>query len=293
MADHIFSTARLRGYRVLEEAGLGDAVELQLLNSVIAGRLWLPFALIEIALRNAIDRALCENHPAGTSWLLDAGLSEDGLVALDVTGKTCFRGRRSDGTTDDPVAEAARMAGLQLGRDVISRDDLIAHLMMGFWVHRCPGALHRDPGINVWQLVSDGYAAPLDSPEHFKSVMSRLLLMRNRVAHHEALLFRAKHVFKRDGDPKVGADLVTSLQGAFPTFLNDVELAITTASTLADAPDVTRSLEVVSPTIRADVAPLEATLERERQRLRELRDARLAASRAEHERRRAAERDQT
>jgi hypothetical protein len=244
----------------------------------------LPFALIEIAFRNAVDRGLCDNHPAAENWLLEAGHHEDGLSAIDVTGRSCFRGERDDGTLDDPIAEAARMAKRQIERDIISRDDLIAHLMMGFWVHRCPDALAGDLGLDVWAIVANGYGPPLDSPEHFKSAMTRLLRMRNRVAHHEALLFRAKHVFSRQGDAKTGADLVTSLQSAIPKFLGDVELTVRTASLLAASPSVARLLEAVEPNIRTDIAPLEATLTRERQRLRELRDARVASRRAERAR---------
>jgi hypothetical protein len=275
MPDRVFSAARLRAYSVLEDAGLGDALDLHLRNSVIAGRLWLPFSLIEIAFRNAVDRAVTANHPAGEDWFLAAGRDGDDLIALEVVGIEALRAERDDGTQDDPIAEAARMARRQISRDSVSRDDIIAHLMMGFWVNRCPDALLREFGINLWELVSADCAPRLDDPEELARVMSQLLRMRNRVAHHESLLFRAKHVFTRAGEAKHPHDLVTSLLDAIPAFLRDVELAVTTAETLA--PIARKSLASVIDNVRADIGPFEAVLIAERRRLREAREARLAA----------------
>ncbi|RDI76077.1 hypothetical protein Gocc_0496 [Gaiella occulta] len=175
------------------------------------------------------------------------------------------------------------MARRQLGRDVVSRDDVIAHLMLGFWVHRCPKALLADSGVDMWKLVASNYSAPLDSAEELAKVMAKLLRMRNRVAHHEALLFRAKHVFRRNGEAKQGADLVTSLLSAIPPFLKEVELTVRTAEILA--PMATKSLASVLDNVRADIGPIEASLTAERRRLREVRDARLAARLAELTRR--------
>ncbi len=265
---------------MLENAGLGDAVALQVLDTVIAGRLWLPFSLIEIAFRNTADRAISAAHPSGEDWLVSVGRKGDVLVAVEVAAPPALRGFRHDGTEDDPIAEAARMAGKQLDRDEISRDDLIAHLMLGFWVHRCSGALAEDPGLHVWNLIAGAdLAAPLDNSDHLERVMTRLLRTRNRVAHHEPLLFRAKHVFTKSGEPKTGADLVTSLQSAIESFLKEVELTVETAKTIA--PMASKYIDSVPDMVRADIAPFEAVLTAERRRLREAREARIAARLAE------------
>lgn len=279
MADHVFSTARLRGYRVLQEAGLGDAVSLQVLNAVLAGRLWLPFSLIEIAFRNAADRAVTVAHPAGEDWLISAGRSGALLVAAEVASPPAFHRARHDGSEDDPVADAARMAARQLGREEVSRDDLIAHLMLGFWVRRCVGALAVEPGLDLWALIADELEPPLDDGPRLEKVMSQVLRMRDRVAHHEALLFRAKHVFDRDGEPKAGLDLITSVESAIQSFTKDVELAVETAKTMA-APAL-KFLEAVPDTIRAEIAAFEAALAAERLHQREARDAAKAARKAE------------
>ncbi len=203
MADHVFSAARLRGYRILEDAGLGDAVELQIVDRVIAGRLWLPFSLVEVAFRNAVDRAVTAAHPQGSDWLLAAGRDGDSLIAAAVEGPDSFCGARDDGTEHDPIAEAARMAALQLNRERISRDDLIAHLMFGFWVHRCGPALNAGANaLAVWELTGLEFDEPLRDAQRLEKLMVQLLRTRNRVAHHEPLVFRAKHVFRRDGEPR-------------------------------------------------------------------------------------------
>lgn len=250
-----------------------------MLDTVIASQLWLPFSLIEIAFRNNADRAVAEAHDAGDDWLLVSGRDGEDLVAAEVEAPPALRRLRGDGSRDDPIAEAARMAGSQLGRERISRDDLIAHLMLGFWVLRCPGALASDRGIDMWALIAQRLSPPLNDAHHLQKVMIHLLRTRNRVAHHEPLLFRAKHVFTKRGDPKDLPSLVTSLESAMLPFLKEVELTVDTAKTIA--PMASKYIEAIPNKIRAETASLEATLAAERLRLREAREARLAARDAE------------
>jgi hypothetical protein len=173
------------------------------------------------------------------------------------------------------------MAGRQLNRERISRDDLIAHLMLGFWVRRCPAALYTDAGLDVWNLVAAALNSPLDESDELKRVMTRLARIRNRVAHHEPLLFRAKHVFTKTGEAKAGAALVTSLQEAIPPFLEEVQLAVDTAKTMA--PMAAKYLDPVPDVIRSEIAPFEAALRESRRALREAREARIAARQAERD----------
>ena len=71
MPDDLFSPARLRTYRVLEQEGLCDPVEMQVVDRLVAGQLWLPVSLIEIGFSNRADRAIAEAHPRGPNWLFD------------------------------------------------------------------------------------------------------------------------------------------------------------------------------------------------------------------------------
>ncbi len=248
----------------------------------------MPFSLIEVAFRNAADRVISDAHASGDDWLLASGRDGDELVALDVAAPTGLIGERYDGTPDDPIAQAARMARTQLGRDRISRDDLIAHLMFGFWVNRCPDALAKDPGLRVWDLLAAHYDDPaLNNSEDLALTMTRLLRLRNRVAHHEPVLFRAKHVFTRAGDPKAPIDIVLSLQSALTNFEEEVELTVSTAKAMA--PMAARHVADVPTHVKAEIGPLGATLVKELARLRELRESRKAARKAERAAKAAAE----
>jgi hypothetical protein len=281
VAESVFSEARLRGYKVLSDARLGDAVELLILNLRIAKHLWLPLSLIELAFRNYADAALTAHHPRGSNWLLDKAHSGP-LVAAELRGPQAFNGKGDDGTTEDPIVTAARMASHHLGRNEISRDDLIAHLMFGFWVVRVPRALEIERvAIDVFQLVADELSPPFDEGSTLRETLEdEVLPLRNRVAHHEAVLFRAKHVFaKKTGLPKTGADLITSLISRVAKFHEQVELVATTATAMA--PMASDHLDGVPGSVRADLEPLEQLLAERRDELRRFTEERRAAKRTD------------
>lgn len=285
MAENVFSAARLRGYRVLQEAGLGDAADLLIRNTLIAGHLWLPVSLVEIAFRNHADAALIAAHPRGANWLLAGGEAggEAGnvLEAALVTGPDSFQGTRDDGTVEDPIVMAARMASRQLGRAMIVRDDLVAHLMLGFWVVRVPrGLKSSNPTLDLFDLVADRLGTPLDNGSKLEKLMvNDILRIRNRLAHHEPLLFRAKHVFaKKTGAAKTGAALVDSLLGAIEKFAKETDSVLKTARAMA--PMAAEHLDGTSEELRADVEPLKTLLIERRDDLRLHRDERRAARRS-------------
>jgi hypothetical protein len=177
------------------------------LNVLVASRLWLPASLIEVAFRNHADSAISKSHSEESNWLFGAGGGSEPLSALAVSGYEMLRETRPDGSVDDPVVTAARMARDQTGRDQITRDDVIAHLMLGFWVVRAPAALAAsEERFDVFASVAANLPAPLDDAENLARRMTSFLRLRNRIAHHEPVLFRAKHVFdRRTGDAKSGA----------------------------------------------------------------------------------------
>jgi hypothetical protein len=256
LPDHVFSTARLRGYRVLEGAGLGNAVDLAVLNVLVASRLWLPASLIEVAFRNHADLAISKSHSEGANWLFGTGGASEPLNALAVSGYEMLRETRPDGSVDDPVVTAARMARDQTGRDQITRDDVIAHLMLGFWVVRAPAALAAsEERFDVFAHVAANLSAPLDDAETLARRMTSFLRLRNRIAHHEPVLFRAKHVFdRRTGEAKSGAALIDGLEGGLATFAGDALKTIELARTIA--PPAGTHLHGLEHAIQADINPL-------------------------------------
>ncbi|HEV8450478.1 MAG TPA: hypothetical protein VGQ45_03525 [Gaiellales bacterium] len=250
-----------------------------ILNTVVGARLWLPLSLLEIAFRNYADAAIAEAHPRGKHWLLVQGVDGDDIDALIAAGPASLEKLLGDGRRDDPVLSAARVAGEQTGRQIITRDDLIAHLMLGFWAVRAPAALIReDPPIRVFDLVAARLPSTLDVPDDLKDLMvNHVLKVRNRVAHHEPLLFRYKHVCaKKGGAPKTGNDLVTSLLGALDKFHRRAERIISAASVIA--PQAESQLESARLSLVKDTRPLVSKLESVLADARAARDARKGRS---------------
>lgn len=266
MPERVFSAARLQAHRVVEAEGVSDAVRLEVLNTQLAARLWLPLSLIELAFRNSLDTAVAAVYTDG-DWLLAAGANGDVIDARQVRGSPFLCG------VDDPVAAAAIDAAEYLGKNEISRGDIIARLTLGFWVYRAPEGLARE-GILIYDVLSSGLPAPLDTRQRLQQEMGNLLLLRNRVAHHEPILFRKKHMYSKHGEAKRGADLVTSLQSAIEKFLAQADGAVETARALA--PVAADYLDPLPDAIRGDVQALQERLAARVGALREARDRRLA-----------------
>ena len=205
---------------MLEKAGVGDGEELHILNTTLAAQLWLPYSLIEVAFRNHADRIISEVHPNGQDWFIASGRDGDSFNAVEVSSPAEFHLRRRDGSTHDPVAEAAEAASTVPRRLTLTRDDLIAHLMLGFWVNRCSDALGKQ-GFNYYDLISAPLPAPLnDAVTLRKTMRDSVLSMRNRVAHHEPVLFRKRHLFNKDETPRTASDALVNVAQGRPSELS-------------------------------------------------------------------------
>ena len=277
MSDHLFSRARLRGYRILEDAGFGNVEDLVVRNTLIGSHLWLPVSLIEVAFRNLVDQAISQTHPNGERWLFETGGSAGLMTASEVSGPAWLQSPRDDGSTEDPVGIAARMSAAQTQRAAITRDDVIAHLMLGFWVVRVPAALKGQ--VDVFGLVAADLPAPMNSGAQLQETMvNDILRIRNRLAHHEPLMFRRKHVVARKtGVTKSGPDLLSSLRGAIESFQREAREVVEVAEAMI--PAARPHLERIMQQLDADVAPLMDKLDAEQNRLRSERDARRARRR--------------
>lgn len=180
----------------------------------------------------------------------------------------------------DPVQTAAVMAS-RLGRPTITRDDVIAHLMLGFWVVRVPDGLRtEDSPLHIFDSLAAYFDHKLGDGSTFETLMrTDILLTRNRVAHHEPVVVRAKHVFnKNTGVAKTGNELITSLQGALEKFERSAVAIIRTARIMAPMAEV--ALDAIEAELRDDLRPLRQQLQTRRAQLTALRDARRAERRA-------------
>lgn len=277
MSEDIFSKARLYQYRLLENAGVGDGEELHILNTTLAAQLWLPYSLIEVAFRNHVDNVVSSLHPQQEDWFVATGRRGDLFIATQVTSALEFRVSRRDGSNHDPVSEAAEAASTVPPRLSVTRDDLIAHLMLGFWVNRCADALGKQ-GYSYYDIISEGLPQPLNDGLHLRKTMrDHVLSMRNRVAHHEPVLFRKRHLFNKDGTERTPSDiLVNAAQGALPNFRKEVMIAIETAEAfvpVAAKPHLREATRVIDEALK----PLEERVSRVREELRKQRQDRIAA----------------
>lgn len=288
MPDQIFSPARLRAYRVMEQEGLGEAPALQILNAIASARLWLPLSLIEIAFRNAVDGLVSTAHPAGGAWLCDGAEADAEVVDWSaIRGRAILRRTTSeeaaaeeDDSPVDPVAVASRMAARH-DPESVTRDDVVAHLMLGFWVFRAPGSLLKDePPIDVYELLARHYDGAFGGAAKLRDLMSGdILLTRNRVAHHEPMLIRTRYIFdKKTGEPRRGNDLVTSLLGALGKFRRLTDTIVSTAAAMA--PMAADELDALKRQVDADTAPLETTLQTRLEELKRAKEGRKAERRA-------------
>lgn len=262
----------------------------------MSGRLWLPLSLIEIGFRNAVDGVVCDAHSAGKAWMCEGAESEADVADWGtVTGrKVLCSAPGENGNEDeeddnprDPVAAASRSAALH-NPEGVTRDDLVAHLMLGFWVFRAPNRLlSAAPALDVYSLLTEKYEGVFGTSKTFRGRMSQILDTRNRVAHHEPVLLRSHHIFhKKTGAAYAGNELVTSLQGATEKFLGLRDKIIDTA--LQMAPVATQELEELRTQIATDLEPLQTLLHERYEENKKAREIRKAERREGWEREQAA-----
>lgn len=278
MPDPLFSSARIRAYGIIESAGLGPARDVAIQNTLIGSHLWLPISLVEVVFRNRADRVVSEFRPEGKAWLFDKDGGSDVFRAADVVGAPWLYSKRDDGTVEDPVRIAARMAAVQSQRDEITRDDVIAYLMLGFWTVRVPKSLQDQ--LDVFEGIASDLPAPIETGEQLQQVMvHNIHRIRNRIAHHEPLLFQRKHVIEsKTGVEKSGLGLIDSLQGAINAFMNEADKVVQVAKAMV--PAAATHLDSVLPRLRGDIEPLATKLDQEAARLRKAREARIAEGRS-------------
>ena len=203
------------------------------------------------------------------------------MEATTIAGAPFLCRVRKNGGYDDPVAAAARETARLLSRKKISRDDLVAHLMLGFWVVRVPEAFEAsNPKLDVFGLVAARVSLPQADRTAFRKLMiNKILRIRNRLAHHEPVLFRGKHVFAaKTCEAKLGLDLVTSLLGAVATFEKEAMTVLDTAKLMV--PMAMNHLDHVAEHVAADLKPIKERLEERRIDLTPQRDERREVRRS-------------
>lgn len=162
--------------RYLAESG-GDrarALEVYEWNLRLGAALMRDIAHVEVALRNAYDRVMCERWQ-GEHWLLDP--ASPVLTPLWRTR----HGRRSDLNARNraTVADAVRRCGGRAAKP----GEVIAELSFGFWRH-CTDTAHEK---TVWVPYLHRAWPKKTSRVMLERSLTTINTARNRASHHEPL----------------------------------------------------------------------------------------------------------
>ena len=164
--DALWSTiseARLERYLSASDHHHGRAISLYEDNLAIAAAFYVPLQCLEITLRNRLHDSMCARF--GPEWLLNPGqlLEEDGRLAIE------------------QAISALRAKPLLPG-------SVVAELTFGFWVSLLASRYSE----RLWKPVFYRVFKRNDKFMSRKTVHGRLNALRrfrNRVAHHEPIIF--------------------------------------------------------------------------------------------------------
>lgn len=188
--DELISPARYQRYRAAARGDTARAARLYMWNCDLSAAYWPSIALVEVAIRNAIDIQLCA-HLGVTrdhGWHTDV-ISDRPRIHL--TPKECEKVKKSieafdhrNNPTDQP--RSVEPTG----------GDIVADLSLGFWVSLVGEGLPRQQA-NIYDYFTKLWRPFLykafphygpdgrNSPGALRNRLRTFELLRNRIAHHE------------------------------------------------------------------------------------------------------------
>ena len=175
------SAPRLGRYMAAADNDRDRALSLYDWNAHIGTAALRDLAHLEIALRNAYDRALAATMPAGQSHWTSASM---------IVFPSLYRTKRASGGRTRQVdinrkareiLDAARQAA---GGSAASPDKVVANLTFGFWRYLSSKAHEK----SLWVPHLHTAFPPKTSRSAVDARIGRLHDLRNRAAHHEPLL---------------------------------------------------------------------------------------------------------
>ncbi|GIG41182.1 Abi family protein [Cellulomonas phragmiteti] len=178
--------------KYLNAAG-GDprlGLELYEWNSEIASAFLRDLGHLEVAVRNAYDRALL-THPdlLHGEWLTAA--SCDRIFPPHMANDTNGQRQDKNATPRSNVKNARRLSGFDHG--VVPRGKAVAELMFGFWSYLTDD-LHEK---SLWVPALHTAYVPGADRRRLHVALSALREFRNRVAHHESVFDRQPENHRR------------------------------------------------------------------------------------------------
>ncbi len=163
----ILTPARLQSYLVATDQNISSAIDLYKWNGLLAAELFQILGLVEISVRNSIDRELQSlNVTLGNQgeWFDDLGsvLGTESLQQIHLVKARLVANRRR-----------------------LSRGNIVSELNFGFW----RSFLSRQYKDSLWRTAirfSFPYS-PSRQPEYIFTRVRHLHVLRNRIAHHEPI----------------------------------------------------------------------------------------------------------
>jgi len=172
--DRLLSRARLDGYR-RDGADTQTVTARYLWNVALSEALYPSLHVLEVALRNSLDRAV-GTHLADHEWLVRREAGSPTSLLLDTRAQAM-------------VAEAC--AKLEGAKKPVEQGRMVAELSFGFWT----SLLNRRYDQGLWPAYLKSTFPGAPRTERTRSTFSKrfnaIREIRNRVSHHEPIWYRA------------------------------------------------------------------------------------------------------
>ena len=169
----LFSNNRLNSYKYNSSDTYSVALERYLFNIELSKSLYPLLSILEISLRNRINQAI--ETIIKKDWLINE-LSRQSILLPNEYKKLID----------------AKQKVINKGHKNVSKDDLIAELSLGFWIHLCTKryktALWHKQGF--FRIVFADYPnfSEFDKLSKVFPILQLMLKLRNRVFHHEIII---------------------------------------------------------------------------------------------------------
>ena len=169
----LFSLNRLKSYKFNVNDDNTVVLERYLFNIEVSKALYPLLSVLEVSLRNRLNKAIETTFT--TNWLIKEIKQQD--ILLDNEHKKLLE---------------AQCKLLKKGHKLVSNDDLIAELSLGFWIHLCSKKYktklwHKK---DFFRIVFADYPnfSEFDKLSKIFPLLQLMLKLRNRVFHHEIVI---------------------------------------------------------------------------------------------------------
>lgn len=168
---HLLSPERLSSYMRASEGDIDAAFTLYEWNMRASAAVTMTTGMVEIIVRNALDRELRRwaDERGYRSWLESVPLDDRGVADI----------------------AKARMRATRDGRDPRAHGKVVAELTFGFWRYLVASRYLTSlwtPALH--EAFPGGHSDITQRRRHVDTELQRLMLVRNRAAHHEPIFRR-------------------------------------------------------------------------------------------------------